>query len=152
MSSTHQTPIPVGSLPTEELAGLRLVLRGDLNFTLQKFGSDTCYVIEDPVHAAFYRIGPVEYAFVSLLTGQNTVNEAIAKTAIALGRDAITEQEASTICRWLTDQKPAVTSQALHGQRFSQLQANVDSSRWKRWINPLSISLTLGNPSGLLHR
>lgn len=151
MSTTHQTSIVNSSLPTEELAGLRLALRGDLNFTLQKFGSDTCYVIEDPVHSAFYRIGPVEYAFVSLLTGQNTVNEAMAKTAIALGRDAITEQEASTICRWLTDQKLAVTSQALHGQRFSRLQANADLSRWRRWVNPLSISLTLGNPSGFLH-
>lgn len=145
------SPSPRG-LPTEELSGLRLLLRDDLTFTLQQFAGETCYVIEDPVHSAYYRIGCSEYTFLSLLNGRNTVNEAIAKSAVALGANALSEQEVSTVCRWLTDNHLAGTQQSRHSQRFTEIQTKAEAGRWKKLLNPLTFSLNLGNPSSLLHR
>ncbi len=139
-------------LSTQELAGLRLLLRDDLTFSLQNFGGVPCYVVEDSINATFFRIGLVEYAFISLLNGQMTVSEVLAKTAVAMGRDAITEQEASVICRWLTDNRLAMTVDSLHGRRLSDAEQRTAVSGWRKWSNPLSMSLKLGNPSWLLHR
>ena len=151
MSSRSQNSPRSHSLPTEELAGLRLLLRDDLVFTLQSHGGETCYVIEDVLHSAYFRIGCAEYTFLSLLNGKNSVEEAIAKAAIALGSDGITEQEATSICRWLIDNHLAATEQSSHSDRFSDLQRQSESGRWKRALNPLTLSFNLGNPTPFLN-
>lgn len=151
MSPLTRHPERSPSLHTEELGGVRLLLRDDLIFTLQHFGGETCYVIEDPVHSAYYRIGCAEYTFLSLLNGRNTVSQAIARAAALLGPNALTEQEAAVICRWLTDHHLAGTSQSAHSQRFAELQRKSRLSRWKALLNPLMFSISLGNPSPLLH-
>ena len=125
----RSTQSPRG-LPTEELSGLRLLLRDDLTFTLQQFAGETCYVIEDPVHSVYYRIGCSEYTFLSLLNGRNTVNEAIAKSAVALGANALSEQEVSTVCRWLTDNHLAGTPQSIIQSWIALLRDSASSCKF----------------------
>lgn len=140
------------SVPTEELDGLRLLLREDLEFRLQQYGGEVCYVIEDPVHAAYFRIGLPEYTFLSLLNGRNTVGEAIARCAVAQGSQAISEQEATSICRWLTSNHLATTHESAYGRQLTDSRDQTAREGWRRWLNPLSVSLKLGNPEPLLRR
>ncbi|GEM_PF-2442419 len=86
----------------------------------------------------------------SLLNGKNTVSDVIAKAAIALGSDALSEQEVSTICRWLTHNHLAGTQQSEHGRRFSEVQKKSEAGRWKKLLSPLSLSMNLGNPTPVL--
>ena len=150
MSGLAPNHAPQVGLSTEELGSLRLLLRDDLVFSLQSFAGETCYVIEDPVHSTYFCIGSAEYIFVSLLNGKNTVADAVAKAAIALGSNALSEQEVSTICRWLTDNHLAGTQQSEHGRRFSEVQKKSAAGRWKKLLSPLSLSMNLGNPTSVL--
>ena len=50
-------------------------LRRELVFRPSRVGGKTCYVIEDPVHSRFFRIGVAEYTFMSLLDGRATIWE-----------------------------------------------------------------------------
>ncbi|GEM_PF-2324995 len=63
MSGLGQNHSPHAGLATGELGSLRLLLREDLVFSLQCFAGETCYVIEDPVHSAYFRIGRAECTF-----------------------------------------------------------------------------------------
>ena len=148
MSGDDQPSKSPRGLPTEELSGLRLLLRDDLTFTLQQFAGETCYVIEDPVHSVYYRIGCSEYTFLSLLNCRNTINEAIAKFAVALGANALSEQEVSTVCRWLTDNHLAGTQQSGHSQRFTEIQTKAEAGRWKKLLNPLTCSVVRNRDRG----
>ena len=98
------------------------MLREDLEFTVQQFGGRVCYVIRDLTTSAFYQIGFAEYAFLSLLDGETTVQQALSKTSSRLGADAFTELDAAAICRWLLDH---------------QLVESTASGRTRRWPRPV---------------
>ena len=112
------TPSPLPRTSTEELGGLRLTLRDDLQFTLQSYSGNTCYVVEDEARGQYFRIGLSEYTFLSLLDGRTTVAEALARTAAALGPHALGEAESATICQWLVEHQLASTTEAMTGGRL----------------------------------
>ena len=148
-SVAAQTAAPP-RIPTEELGGLRLTLRDDLQFTLQSYGGQTCYVVEDEARGQYFRIGLPEYTFLSLLDGRTTVGEALARSAAALGPQALGESESAAICQWLVDNQLATTSQILTGERLDEKQRMGTKGRWARSLNPLAFCVKLFNPEPLL--
>lgn len=45
-------------------------LREDLKITFQKQKGEVTYTIEDPINSRYYRVGLLEYKFISLLDGK----------------------------------------------------------------------------------
>ena len=88
---------------TLDVRELRPQLRSDVEYSLSAYGSEHCYVLEDLASGRFFRIGYAECALISLFDGQTSVGDAIARTAIALGESALSEHEATVVCRWLLD-------------------------------------------------
>jgi putative peptide zinc metalloprotease protein len=145
-----------------EVVQARLALRGDLVFTPQSSLGDPHYLVEDPIHSRFYRIGLREYAFLSLLDGTKTVTDAVRVARDRLGGEAINEQEAVTICRWLVGSE--LVQIASHHARQSRpatavpastpirpaTQADVASQApaWSRW-NLLYLRIPLVHPDGI---
>lgn len=78
----------------------RFTLRSELVFTPQRYGSDVCYVVEDPVSSKFYRVGIREYELLCRLDGRQTVGEVLA-TVVHEGADSLTESEGLSIFSWL---------------------------------------------------
>jgi putative peptide zinc metalloprotease protein len=89
---------------------MALALRTDLAFTPRTIGGEACYIVEDAVNSKYYSIGIPEYTFISCLDGRTTVSEALSITARAVPEQALSEQEAASICRWLIDSELAFTA------------------------------------------
>jgi putative peptide zinc metalloprotease protein len=148
-----------------EVARVKLSLRNDLVFTPQSSLGDPHYLVEDPIHSRFYRVGLREYAFLSLLDGKNTVNDAVRIARDQLGGEAITEQEAVSICRWLVgselvqiDSRPTAQSWPASGVNDSRDATRsatnspaaaasnaAQPSAWSRW-NLLYLRIPLVHP------
>jgi putative peptide zinc metalloprotease protein len=132
-----------------ELGRLQLKLRHDLIFTPQRSGRETYYVIEDPVNAKFHRVGPTEYAFLSLLDGKTSVNEALRNVASAAPEHAISEFEAANICKWLVDTDLAKTPESALPSQLLAKAATVDQRQLLGRLNPIMFRLPLFHPDRL---
>ena len=137
---------------TAELGGICLALREDLTFSLQSHGGQSCYVLEDELHGTFFRIGIPEYTFLSLLDGRTSVEQALARTAVAMGPNAIREQDAASICQWLVEHQLARTLQSGRAARLSETHDARNAGQWKQYLNPLVFMVKLGNPGPVLER
>ncbi|HEY6564849.1 MAG TPA: hypothetical protein VIY86_10160, partial [Pirellulaceae bacterium] len=131
---------------TVDLVNVALTLREDLRFTLQQYGDQPCYVIEDNQNSRFFRVGLPEYTFISLLDGTTTVREALAHTSSILGAHAFTEADAASICKWLVESQLAYsTASQAHDRLWEQTEKASSRKRWQR-VNPLVIRLPLLHP------
>ena len=135
---------------TVEIANVAPVLRGDLHFSLQQHGEDTCYLIEDEKNSRFYRVGIPEYTFISLLDGTTTVREAMSHTAALLGNDAFTENDAATICKWLIDTQLANTEASGVSGRLVESQQKAAKAKRAQWMNPVIVRIPLLRPDNLV--
>jgi putative peptide zinc metalloprotease protein len=133
-----------------EFAHLKPRLREDLEFTLQTFGNDTSYVIEDRIRSTFYRIGVPEYRFISLLDGSVSIEQALAASAASLGQEAIDAREAAVIVRWLIDNELAFTSASRNLEFLSSVRNRRRRAKTLGRFNLLFIKLPLFNPDRLL--
>jgi putative peptide zinc metalloprotease protein len=138
------------SASTVEITNVAPALRGDLRFTLQKYGSQTCYLIEDEKNSRFFRVGIPEYMFISLLDGTTTIREAMAYTATQLGGDAFTERDAASICKWLVDSQLAQTEASTEYDRLLETAESTSKSKRLQWFNPLLIRLPLIRPDRIV--
>lgn len=129
-----------------ELGRSRLALRRDLTFTPQSFSGKSYIVIEDALNSKFHRLGIREYAFVSLLDGQVSIADALRITASATPGDALSEQEAAALCKWLIDTELAHTAESAHPERMLKAAQDADGGWLSRHWNPVSIQLPLVNP------
>ncbi len=137
---------------TVELANVVLRLRRDLRFSLQQYGQEPCYLVEDEKNSRFYRIGIPEYTFLSLLDGTTPLGEALAHTAGILGPQALTHGDAAGICKWLVDCGLAQSDASHEHERiWKQAQQTEARKRWQR-LNPLVIRLPLLRPDRWLRR
>ncbi len=135
---------------TVELASSKLRLRDDLTFHRQEYGGAPCYLMEDELESKFYRIGLAEYHFISRLDGATTVSQAVAMSSADLGRDAVSEMESLTICKWLLDHRLATTEASRSSGRL--LESYGENNRRKNLakLNPVSFKFSLFNPDPLL--
>jgi putative peptide zinc metalloprotease protein len=135
-----------------ELRRTNLTLRSDLRFTPQTFGDRQCYVIEDPIGSRFFRIGVPEYAFISLLDGQTTIDEAIRLTAAASPAGGFGDHDAAAICRWLVENHLAHTVESAQRTRLDKTAQEVQRRNFWQRINPLMLRVPLWQPDPLFAR
>jgi putative peptide zinc metalloprotease protein len=130
---------------TVELANCKLVLRSDLSFHLQEFKGRPCYLIEDEFNSRFFRVGLAEYYLISLLDGSTTVSQAVSRTS-RIGDQAISEQDAISICKWLIDSGLATTDASRTSGRLMEAVGKSDRRKKMATMNPVSPKFTLFNP------
>ncbi len=128
-----------------DLAQSKLALRGDVNFSPRSSGGDSFYMIEDPLHSRFYRVGRSEYAFLSMLDGNTTLSDALERANAILGADSLAVSDAASIAKWLVDSELVVLDPAR--ARTSET-GPPRAPAWARW-NPLYLRLPLVHPDSL---
>lgn len=144
-----------GELPqhvTVEIMGLTPRLRDDLEISVQVYAGQTCYLIEDPISSRFSRIGLAEYTLISLLDGRTTIAEAIGQMAAIMGPEALLEQEAAALCKWLIDSQLAETEQSRGAGRLTESAARSFRRKTAARLNPIFQKVPLLNPDSLLRR
>lgn len=125
-------------------------LRDGLTFTLQRYGTEACYHIEDPVTSRFYRIGRREHAFIIRLDAQVSPARALAAANQEIGRgDALSEAEAGQILIWL--EREQLLAEAL-GPDAPIPATRPKHGAWLRRMNMIFIRVPLLNPDRLLDR
>ncbi len=134
-----------------DLGLMILALRPDLRFMPRTAGGEPCYLVEDAVNSKYYTIGIPEYTFISCLDGRTSVAKALSLTARAVPQDALTEDDAATICRWLIDAELAFTAESTDSQRLAQAANKRAGFQWTQW-NPLFMKLPLCFPDRVLDR
>lgn len=138
------------SYSTHSISETRVSLREDLVFRPQRYQEESCYVIEDPATTSFHRIGIAEYTFISLLDGTRSIRDAMHHASSSLGRDALNEQEAATICRWLVDSGLAKTHTSDEAQRLHKKNQARQAQQNKQWKNPIVAKIPLFQPERFL--
>lgn len=133
-----------------EVLGLTPRLRDDLEIHVQVFGGQTCYVIEDPLHSRFCRVGVAEYTLLSLLDGKTSLADALGQTATLMGTEALSEQEASSLCKWLVDSQLATTQQSQGADRLVDVADTAAQRNLTARANPLFQKFVLFCPDRLV--
>ncbi len=129
---------------TYELARAKLKLADDLIFTPQQFDGRVFYHIEQPSRSRFFQIGWSEYTLISLLDGKTSLAEALSRTAGALGQEAFTEAEATTICGWLIEHDLAFITEAGSPAKKERAKSLT------RFLNPFWMKFPLFHPDRML--
>ncbi len=134
-----------------DLANLRLRLRDELRFELQENGGEPCYIVKNQNSSEYFQIGIAEYAFISLLDGATTVQEAVQEIAYKLGEDAFSVRDALGTAHWLIQNRladPVSNSGGSHSS-FDYLceeKKTKKNNRLVSQLNPLFIKTPLFNP------
>ena len=134
---------------TRELASIVLTLRRDLTVTVRPSRDAAVTVIEDETAGRFFRIGPAEATFVSLLDGRRPFADVFAQAAAISGEDALTEQQAAGLCRWLVESGLAWTEASRAVDRLSRSERLADRRRQAGRWNILFWKTPLGCPDRL---
>ena len=137
---------------TVDLSSSRLTLREELTFHLQEYQKQECYLIEDELNSKYYRIGLSEYQLISQFDGLTSVGEATARNAAAMGDQALSEQDATTLCKWLIDSQLATTTASRSSGRLTETFQESDRRKKMARLNPLTPKFPLFNPQRLLQK
>ena len=133
-----------------ELSNCKLQLRADLSFHLQEYNGAPCYLVEDELNSRFFRIGMAEHHLISLMDGKTTISKAISQSATQLGDQAIDEQDAITICKWLIDSGLATTDASRTSGRLIEAHEKADHKKRMQKMNPVTPKFSLFNPDSFL--
>ena len=125
-------------------------LRGDLHVSVQVYGGQACYVIQDGLAGKFYRLGIAEYTFVSLLDGHRTIAEAMGMTAAVCGADGLDQRDVATLCKWLIECSLASTEPSSCPRRMNENRSKQHTRRMLGHVNPIIQKIPLMNPMPLL--
>ena len=135
---------------TVELANCKLELRTDLEFHLQEYQGAACYLIEDEINSRFFRVGMAEYHFIALMNGSTKITQAIAQTTSQMGDQALSEQDAITIAKWLIDSGLATTEASRSAGRLMESFDESDRKKRIAKMNPVTPKFSLFNPDRFL--
>lgn len=136
----------IGDEATRDLLHTRLNLRDDLVFRPERSRNDVWYQVECRERGRFYRIGKLEYTYISLLDGRTTPAEAISLTSRVLGPDAFSEDQATSIINWLIEQDLVLIEE-------SATDFDAPSQRPRKLLdrlNPFWLKIPFGNPDKLV--
>jgi putative peptide zinc metalloprotease protein len=133
-----------------EISSARLKLRGDLIVTPQLSAGQPYYMVEDPLNSRFFRLGPAEYVFVSLLDGQTTIHDGLAHLSTVMPGHCMTEIDAAAHCRWLVEMDLAHTVESSQHARLADSAETVHRRKALANSNPLVFRLPLGSPDRAL--
>lgn len=135
---------------TKEIRNCRLRLVDELVLNPQKHGTEFYVHLELPSRSVFFRVGYSEYVFISLLDGETTLAEALAIMSQKLGPDAISEQEALELLKWLLKNELAVSTDGSSIAARAQSQSSLKTSKFRQRLNPFWTKLPLGTPDKFL--
>lgn len=110
-----------GDLTVKELANLYPKIRSNIRFTFQIIKNTPGYVVEDPINSRYYRIGVVEYKFVSLLNGKRSVADAIRIVTDSMAEEALDHHEVVQILHWLGTTNLLHTNHEVKEDQFTGL-------------------------------
>ena len=132
----------------KEWSVARPKIRRDVEVTFHQRRSGPVYVVEDLMHRKYFQVGLPEYQFIQSLNGRRTVGEAIAISARALGPEAISEQDALKLVRWLVDNELLDSENAGQAQRRYDLADESTKKNPKQpWFQKLVfLKMPLGDP------
>ncbi|MFV2067725.1 MAG: HlyD family efflux transporter periplasmic adaptor subunit [Pirellulales bacterium] len=133
-----------------DLGQTRLSLRRDLRCVPRIERGRPYYVLEDGIHSKYYRIGVREYAFLLALDGERTVQEAICEAARAMPHGAVSQQQATAICKWLVDHQLVHTRGSNATSAASDRKEKVKEKRRPGRWNILWMRIPLAHPHRLL--
>lgn len=133
-----------------QLADLRPALWGHLRIVRQQFRGETWHLLRDPRSGRQHRVNAAAYALVGRMDGRLTMQRIWELALLELGDAAPTQAEALELWIALRDaglvRLPAATdAEAL----FERERRHQRRDRRER-VNPLSLRLSLGDPSRLL--
>lgn len=134
----------------QDFASTSLSLRADLIFTPGTSGARPHYIVEDPLNSRYFRVGHVEYTFVSLLDGRTTVHDALRRLSTLLPNHSLTESDAAELCRWLVETDLAHTPQSSQAARLARQAIENKEREVKARGNPLVFRVSLFQPDRLL--
>ncbi|OUD13874.1 efflux RND transporter periplasmic adaptor subunit [Thioflexithrix psekupsensis] len=120
-----------------------LKLRKDLQFSLQSYGNQACYLLEDPVNATYFRIGLDEYQLLQALDGEKDGELLIAQH---LGN--LDPQQLPLLVHWLIQNQLVYIkindTWQLSDAKKDKFQVLAQALNW------LFIKIPLGSPDRLL--
>ncbi len=128
-------------------------LASHAQLTPQVFGERRVHVVEDPAGGGFYRVSEAAYAFIGLLDGRCTVDEAWKACCVQLGDDAPTQKECIDVLSRLQYYGLLSGDQPLAADMIGRRMEEIDRRRrQRRWGGGLSVTLPLFNPDRVLGR
>ncbi len=129
-----------------EAGSIVLELNKHLTFSTRGSGDSAYYLVEDTLNSRFFRLGPLEYCFVTLLDGRQSMHAAYRRLSSLVPHHSLTETDVIALCQWLVEMDLAHTSQSRDG---GVLAARVDKSQRKKFLanlNPLSFRFSCSVP------
>lgn len=135
---------------TVQLSSIVLKLRDDLTVEMREYGGQPVYIFEDELNSRFYRVGLAEYTFLSMLDGRTTFADALGRTASVMKQDALNEQEAASLCRWVVESQLASTDASQSNHRLLEVAEQANWTARKSMLNPLYQKLPIFNPNALM--
>ncbi len=128
-------------------------LASHARITPQSFGESRVYVVEDPASGGFYRLSEYAYAFIGMLDGRCTVDDAWRACCTQLGDDAPTQRECIDLLSKLQYFGLISGDQPLaHDMLERRFREANKRQRSRRWGGGLSITVPLINPDRFLDR
>ena len=137
---------------TSSIGEVCITLRDDIRFRPQRYGGESCYVIEDPTSSSFFRMGVAEYTLISLFDGEHTIRDAMHNASAVLGKNAFNENQVAAIARWLVDCGLARTNTSSEAQRLHRKSNEARRLERQQWMNPLITRIPVFSPEPLLDR
>lgn len=144
----HQQP----DLAVREMEAARPRLRSGLRLRYQEFGGQPGYLLEDPVHGRFYRLGEREYQFVQALDGSRRIAQIVAQLAARPGgveeTAPLDEAEATSLFRSLADAGLIASRDTEHASRVADdlAEKNEPMQMLGKAGSLLTVKVPLGNP------
>ncbi|MCA9136407.1 MAG: efflux RND transporter periplasmic adaptor subunit [Planctomycetales bacterium] len=129
-----------------------IVFRDELRCTPGDNDRQPHVIIEDPVSGTFYRLGKMEYALASLMTGGRTIAEAFQLLCQRFPEHHLSEEDAGELGRWLIDNELAHTESSLVASRMVDSAKKSDFAKIKQRSNPVMIRIPLVHPDRLVSR
>ncbi|MEQ9406124.1 MAG: efflux RND transporter periplasmic adaptor subunit [Fuerstiella sp.] len=141
--------MPAADSATVDLTRTCVRLRQDVRFTPQVYRGENFYHLELRSTGAFYRIGYVEYVFLSLLDGTTSFCEALALTARALGPAALPQEQALSVYTWAIERQVVSFAGSEEGSGADKGAAPAAANPLQKF-NPFWIQIPLGRPEPVL--
>ena len=119
------------------MSNRELEIRSDLQITPQKSGKSWKFVIEDPIHRRFFRVGLREYLIASSLNGKRNLDQVLAMVQDAAEEEAVTPEFLQKTIRWLA------SNHLLKNGDASSILKNTDDSLYRPSGDPFSFKVAL---------
>lgn len=133
------------------LGAVRPKLRHDVRISFQNRRGEPIYVLEDLVYRRYFQIGMPEYQFLLRLDGLRSAKQVLAEHVRQAGANALSENDAQTLLRWLIDHELLEAESAgQDDRRAGYARRKSDKKPKKGLAKVFFFKVPLGNPDAFL--